>query len=186
MKKFAVDMDITMSKRIYVDAENEEEAETIVNNWVGDDPYFYAKSADAYVGHEISDVYEEEEDESGSGEKTDFGDMVENLEFSIQVGDTQNKTCVSVADEIREQIRAKGWSCLDDTYDEEESAREWAEENSLDVSRCEWFSICELDFLCNNDGLCERMCSGHDVDWSTFSVSFYGIWGEDGVFCVKL
>ena len=70
MKKFVVDMDITMSKRIYVDAENEEEAETIVNNWVGDDPYYYAKSADAYVGHEISDVYEEEEDESGSGEKT--------------------------------------------------------------------------------------------------------------------
>ena len=69
MKKFVVDMDITMSKRIYVYAENEEEAETIANNWIGDDPYFYAKSADAYVGCEISDVYEEEEDEGGSGEK---------------------------------------------------------------------------------------------------------------------
>ena len=59
MKEFTVDVDITMSKRIYVEAENEEQAKTIVGNWLGDDPYYYAKTADAYVCHEITDVCED-------------------------------------------------------------------------------------------------------------------------------
>ena len=39
MKNYAVSVDITMSKTIYVDAENEESAKTITNIWIADDPY---------------------------------------------------------------------------------------------------------------------------------------------------
>lgn len=60
MKSYCVDVDITMSKRICVEAENEEQAKTIVGNWLGDDPYYYAKTADAYVCHEITDCYEDD------------------------------------------------------------------------------------------------------------------------------
>ncbi len=63
MKQYAVDVDITMSKRIYVDAESEEAAKVIVNNWMQDDPYYYAKDADAYVKHEVTDVTEAGESE---------------------------------------------------------------------------------------------------------------------------
>lgn len=60
MKEFAVDVDITISKRIYVDAENEEQAKAIVNDKVKNYPHYYYTKADAYVCHEITDVTEEE------------------------------------------------------------------------------------------------------------------------------
>lgn len=55
-KTFAVDVDITISKRIYIDAKNEKEAKEMVNNSILENPYYYAKSADAYVSHEITDI----------------------------------------------------------------------------------------------------------------------------------
>ena len=59
MIEFAVDVDIIVSKRIYVDAENEKQAMEIVNDMVSLDPYSYAKNPDAYVCHKIMDVNEE-------------------------------------------------------------------------------------------------------------------------------
>ena len=59
MKDFIVDVDITMSKQIRVEAENEEEAKTIVKNWISDDPYLYARSADCFVCSDVTDVNEE-------------------------------------------------------------------------------------------------------------------------------
>lgn len=59
MKSYAVSVDITMSKTIYVDAKDEESAKALVNNWIADNPYHYAKSADNYVSSEIVDVNED-------------------------------------------------------------------------------------------------------------------------------
>lgn len=42
-KKFNVTVHITMWNTIEVEAENDEQAETIAGNWLGDDPYYYAK-----------------------------------------------------------------------------------------------------------------------------------------------
>ena len=72
MKQFEVDVDITMSKRIYVDAENEDEAREKVEQRMKENPYEYAHSFDAYVKHEITDVNEEE-----TGEKTEIQKAVE-------------------------------------------------------------------------------------------------------------
>lgn len=59
MKSFIVSVDITMSKTIFVEAKDEESAKTLVNNWIADDPYYYAKSADNYISSEIVDVNED-------------------------------------------------------------------------------------------------------------------------------
>ena len=67
MKHFEVDVDITMSKRISVEAESEEHAKAIVNGWMKYNPYEFAHSFDAYVKHEITDVNEEEPDEEQDG-----------------------------------------------------------------------------------------------------------------------
>lgn len=57
MKRFEVDVDITMSCRIEVDAENEEQAKTKVGNWIGDDPWYYVKDGH-YMSHEFEAVNE--------------------------------------------------------------------------------------------------------------------------------
>ena len=57
MKRFNVDVDITMSCRIEVDAESEEQAKTIVGNWIGDDPWYYVKDRH-YIKHEFEEVSE--------------------------------------------------------------------------------------------------------------------------------
>ena len=59
MKEFTVDVDITVSKRIYVEAENEEEAKAKVEEMMKYPHYYYTK-ADAYVCHEITDVCEDD------------------------------------------------------------------------------------------------------------------------------
>lgn len=59
MKNFIIDVDFTMSKRIQVEAENEERAKAIVNGWIKYNPYEFAHNFDAYVTHEITDVNEE-------------------------------------------------------------------------------------------------------------------------------
>jgi len=56
-KKFNVDVDITMSCRIEVDAESEEQAKTIVGNWIGDDPWQYVRDGH-YIKHEFEEVSE--------------------------------------------------------------------------------------------------------------------------------
>lgn len=60
MKHYAVDVDITMSCRIEVDAENEEQAKNIVGNWIGDDHMYYMRDGH-YVSHEFEAVSECEE-----------------------------------------------------------------------------------------------------------------------------
>ena len=56
-KRFNVDVDITMSCRIEVDAESEEQAKTIVGNWIGDDPWQYVRDGH-YIKHEFEEVSE--------------------------------------------------------------------------------------------------------------------------------
>ena len=59
MKRFEVDVDITMSCRIEVGCESEEQAKTIVGNWIGDDPWHYVKDGH-YMSHEFEAVNEVE------------------------------------------------------------------------------------------------------------------------------
>ena len=61
MKRFEVDVDIIMSCRIEVDAESEEQAKTIVANWIGDDPWHYVKDGH-YMFHKFEAVNETEPD----------------------------------------------------------------------------------------------------------------------------
>ena len=56
MKHFQVDIDITMSKRLYLVAESEDDARSIVEKKFEKNPYDVAYSFDAYVGHEITSV----------------------------------------------------------------------------------------------------------------------------------
>lgn len=60
-KRFNVDVDITMSCRIEVDAESEEQAKTIAQNWIGDDPWYYVRDGH-YIKHEFEEVSECEDD----------------------------------------------------------------------------------------------------------------------------
>ena len=64
MKQFAVDIDITMSKRIYIDAENEDEAREKVEPKMDENPYEQARDFDAFVDYDITDVNEETEAKS--------------------------------------------------------------------------------------------------------------------------
>ncbi len=59
MKNYVVDVDITVSKRIYVVASNEEEAKRKANEFFEIDPFYYAENLDAIVGHKIIDVNED-------------------------------------------------------------------------------------------------------------------------------
>lgn len=59
MKNFVVDVDFVMSKRIQVQAESEEQARTIFERLLKEDPYDYARQFDAFVGHKIIDVNED-------------------------------------------------------------------------------------------------------------------------------
>lgn len=59
MKNFIADVDFTMSKRIQVEAESEEQAREILERFIKDDPYEWSRNPDCYVSHEIVDVNEE-------------------------------------------------------------------------------------------------------------------------------
>ena len=63
MKNYCVDIDITMSVRVYVDAKDNESAEEKASELVKKDPYYYSKDG-TYVTHEVTDVSE-------SGEETE-------------------------------------------------------------------------------------------------------------------
>ena len=60
MANFILDVDFVMSKRIQVEAESEEQAKTIFERLLKEDPYDYARNFDAFVGHKIIDVNEED------------------------------------------------------------------------------------------------------------------------------
>ena len=59
MKEFIVDVDITVSKRIYVDAENEDDAMSKVDNMIGENPYDYTSDFSHYVTHEVINAEDE-------------------------------------------------------------------------------------------------------------------------------
>jgi len=59
MKNYAVDVDITVSKRIYVDAENEDDARKQVEEKLRNYPHYYYTKADSYISHKITDVEED-------------------------------------------------------------------------------------------------------------------------------
>ena len=59
MKNFILDVDFVMSKRIQVEAENEEQAKATFERLLKKDPYDYARQLDAFVGHKVIDVNEE-------------------------------------------------------------------------------------------------------------------------------
>ena len=111
-----------------------------------------------------------------------FEDVISAIE-EIVIENTINKTTEQVAEEIREKIRELGWSVLDEYEDEQD----WCKDNATELldEDCEWSCVSEYDYLCDNDGFLERM-NGHDVDWYTFSVTFYGVWASVGVFKVEI
>lgn len=59
MKKYAVSLDITVSKTIYVKARDKNEAESIALKLYDSDSYGYARNPDACVSREVTDVYED-------------------------------------------------------------------------------------------------------------------------------
>ena len=59
MKHYVIDVDITVSKRIYLDAESEEQAKAIVKKNM-EYPHYYYTKADAFVGYEVTDINEED------------------------------------------------------------------------------------------------------------------------------
>ena len=121
----------------------------------------------------------ESEDGSGNtgGAKLSFQEVCDEIQY-LCVDDTNDKSANEVADEIRERIRSFGWDCTEE-YD---SPEDWLDEHpEHDADECEESAVCDLEFLCNN----EYARTGHDVDWYTFSVSFFGKWGEYGTFVVS-
>lgn len=56
MKDFIVTMDYTKSICVSVEAENEQEAESIVREMLKENPYRFANTDGAYVKCEITDV----------------------------------------------------------------------------------------------------------------------------------
>ena len=59
MANFILDVDFVMSKRIQVEAENEEQARVIFERLLKENPYDYARRFDAFVGHKVIDITEE-------------------------------------------------------------------------------------------------------------------------------
>ena len=60
MKNFIIDVDFVMSKRIEVEADSEEQAKSIFERIIKRKPYDVARGFDAFVGHKIIEVNEED------------------------------------------------------------------------------------------------------------------------------
>ena len=56
MKEYIVDIDITMSKRISISAENEEKARELALKQVNESPYFEVSHDTLFVGAKVTDV----------------------------------------------------------------------------------------------------------------------------------
>lgn len=61
-KQFAIDVDFRVTKRIYIDAENEEQAEKKAKEMLDNNPYEYCTSPDSCADYEIYEVNECEEE----------------------------------------------------------------------------------------------------------------------------
>lgn len=59
-KNFCVSVDVTMAKRFYIEAENEEQAKSEVHKIMNKNPYDYICDFSHYVGYEIIDANEED------------------------------------------------------------------------------------------------------------------------------
>ena len=59
MANFIIDLDFTMSKRVEIEAESQEEAIKTLKLAIQQNPYDYAHNFDAYVCSEIVDVNED-------------------------------------------------------------------------------------------------------------------------------
>jgi len=59
MAVFYVNVDITMSKSVRVEAENEADAMNKVDNMIGENPYNYTNDFSHYVTHEVVDAENE-------------------------------------------------------------------------------------------------------------------------------
>lgn len=59
-KEYLVDVDVTISIRMYVTAQNEQEAEKKAKMEIILDPMYHAYHRGHYVGMEVVEVYEEE------------------------------------------------------------------------------------------------------------------------------
>ena len=60
MKSFILDVDFVMSKRIEIEADSEEQAKSIFEQKMKKNPYDYAYGFDAFIGHKVIDVNEED------------------------------------------------------------------------------------------------------------------------------
>lgn len=99
--------------------------------------------------------------------------------------DTMNKNAEEVGEMIRNYIRSFGWDCLEDSYFYEDDEKEWFQDNHPEISLddCEESSIADLEFLCDTED--DARNSGRSIDYKTFAVTFYGIYGKVGVFYVE-
>ena len=59
MAVFYVNVDITMSKSVRVEADNEADAMNKVDNMIGENPYDYTNDFSHYVTHEVIDAENE-------------------------------------------------------------------------------------------------------------------------------
>ena len=59
MAFFYVNVDITMSKSVRVEADNEDEAMAKVDNMIGENPYDYTHDFSHYVTHEVINAEDE-------------------------------------------------------------------------------------------------------------------------------
>ena len=176
MKQFAIDVDFRVTKRIYVDAENEEQAEQLAKEKLDNNPYQYCTNPDACTGYDIYEVNECEEDGTESGGPLSFSELCDKI-CCFSVENTRNKTPDAVAEEIENYICKHGWECAT----EDRNTEEWLEAHpEYSEDDCETSWVADLEFLCSNE-----YCIEHDVDWCTFNISFFGKWGEWGVFVVE-
>ncbi len=71
-KKFDVLVNITVATTISdVEAENEEQAETIARNWIGDDYMHYVREAEMYVDSEVVETTETSEDDDEADDEVE-------------------------------------------------------------------------------------------------------------------
>lgn len=178
MKKYEVNMAVTVSLTIEVDAENREQAETLAKEKFDREEIFHLSRYDSILEKEVTEVHEAEEEQP---EPMTFKELVDKLDY-FSVDDNQTKTIFEICDECREYIRKHGHSCLDEFIDEDSEAKEWFEEHhpEMDTVDFDWSSVLSnpIEFLCREE------CTG-DVAIAELHVDFYGDWGKGiGVFNV--
>ena len=178
MKQFRVDVDFRVTKCIFVDAETAEQAEEIVEQRCKDNPYQYTSDPDACTDYSSCDVNEDDEPDKPMS----FRELCDKLCYFSVVA-CQHKTIGEIADECRAFIRKSGHQCLDEGFDQDADAKEWAAENypEWDNGEIEQSDVLyqPLEFLCKGeyDG---EPCFGQ------LDVSFYGDYDKGvGVFSVS-